>query len=96
MWRRITVDDKEYALVPTTLFIHHEDYELEWGSPCHLCPHFVFNPQTKHSNCAYLIRPLIKDFSDAPCHADNRLVDKRSAVFVPLRLAVELRLGGAP
>ena len=92
MWRRITVDDKEYALVPTTLFLHHEDYELEWGSPCHLCPHFEYNKNTHWSTCSYV---RAEHTRNAPCHADLR-TDKRSAVFVPLQLAVELRLGDTP
>ena len=88
MWRRIEVRGKVYALVPTSLFILTPEYELEWGSPCHLCPFFTYNKDTQWSNCAFM---RDAQTSDAPCHASKR-EDKRSAVFLPIEMAVQLRL----
>ena len=88
MWRRIEVRGKVYALVPTSLFIHTPEYEIEWGSPCHLCPYFTYNKDTHWSNCAFM---RDAQTSDAPCRHSLREY-KRSAVFVPLDKAVLLRL----
>ena len=88
MWRRIEVDGKVYALVPTSLFIHTPEYEMEWGSPCHLCPYFTYNKDTQWSTCAFMKGA---NTSNTPCHASHR-DDKRSAVFMPLDKAAMLRL----
>ena len=89
MWRRIEVRGKTYALVPTSLFIHTPGYQVEWGSPCHLCPHFTYNRDTQWSNCLFMKEERARD---APCNQALREEDKRSAVFVPIDVAVMLRL----
>ena len=88
MWRRLEVRGKEYALVPTSRFIHAPEYELYWGSPCHMCPYFTYNTDTRWSNCIYMKEAQTHD---APCNGSLR-EDQRSAVFVPIELAVRLRL----
>jgi hypothetical protein len=88
MWRRIEVRGKVYALVPTSLFMHTPDYQLEWGSPCHACPYFTYDKESTWSSCSAMQNAQT---TDAPCHQRFR-EDTRSATFVPIELAVQLRL----
>ena len=89
MWRRIKVRGKTYALVPTRLWLHHPDYDTEFGSPCHRCPHFTYSRDNLWSSCSAMSNSTYDN--GVPC-AQRFRDNKDAAVFVPIELAVQLRL----